>query len=105
MKGSHPDVSNHLFNLFSIDKTAMYFITDEKWTEKEMHGKNISDRGSITGKVSLCSFSSTMKINFYSKEKVCGNNNNSSTLSKEIKEAFKTKGKLQGMNDFDRKKT
>ena len=38
MKGAPPDVSNHLFNLFLIDKTAKYFITDEKWTKKEMHG-------------------------------------------------------------------
>ena len=67
MKGAPPDVSNHLFNLFLIDKTAKYFITDEKWIEKDMHGRNISHRGSITGKNSLCSSSSTMKINLYSR--------------------------------------
>ena len=33
-----------------------------------------------------------------------GNNKKSSNLSKEIKDAFKTKGKLQGLNDFDKKK-
>ena len=32
------------------------------------------------------------------------NNKKLSTPSKEIKDAFKTKGKLQGMNDLDKKK-
>ena len=37
IKGAHPDVLNHMFYLSSNDKSAIYFITDEKWPESEMN--------------------------------------------------------------------
>ena len=78
-------ILNHMLYLCSIDKSAMYFITDEKWPESEMNLYNICYHGSITGHISLSSNGSTMTINFYSKEKVHGNNKNSNNFS--IKEA------------------
>ena len=72
IKGAHPEVLDHMFNLFSSNKSAIYFITHEEWPEPDMIPCGIVYRGSITGILSFLSNSSTMKLNLYSK-KIRGN--------------------------------
>ena len=80
-------ILNHMLYLCSIDKSAMYFITDEKWPESEMNCYKNLYHEYITGHFSLSSNASTMKNNFYSKEKVHGNNKSSSNFSKKNEKA------------------
>ena len=104
IKGAHPEVLDHMFNLFSSDKSAIYFITHEEWPDPEMIPRGIVYRGSITGVLSFLSNSGTMKLNFYSKTIPREHNKNSSILSKKILKAFKQRGSLKVMNNKDKEK-
>ena len=62
IKGAPPKVLDHMFNSFSSDKSAIYFITHDNWPESEMIPYGIEYRGSITGSFSLSSNGSTMNF-------------------------------------------
>ena len=48
MKDAPPVVHDHAFNLFTLDKSAIYFITHDKWPESEMIPNGIEKRGNLT---------------------------------------------------------
>ena len=48
MKDAPPEVHDHTLHLFTLDKSAIYFITHDKRPESEMIPDDIEKRGNFT---------------------------------------------------------
>ena len=48
MKDAPPEVHDHTLHLFTLDKSAIYFITHDKRPESDMIPDDIEKRGNFT---------------------------------------------------------
>ena len=48
MKDAPPEVHDHTFNLFTLDKSVICFIAHDKWPESEMIPNVIETCGNLT---------------------------------------------------------